>query len=78
MSERFELYGNDVWDNRSKCYVGEGANVEHLRILNAHDDLVAALKELRRMYFDAIDDLSDLQKDTIEFVDRAIAKAEGQ
>ena len=80
MERYYENHFGQLMDRNTNDEVGEYRKGEILNILNAHDDLVAALKELRTMYYDVIDgdDLSDLQKDTIEFVERALAKAEGR
>ena len=46
----------------------------------SNGDLVAALKELRMVFMAAINpfELTGLQIDTLEFVDRALAKAEAR
>lgn len=43
MSKRFIKNSQAIWDTKTKLYVGERCE-EHLRILNSHDDLVAALR----------------------------------
>ena len=79
MMERF-IWG-DTWlmDRESRTFIGQDNCEEVLRILNSHDDLVAALKLARNQWLDSIDghDLSDYQQEALQQIDAALAKAEG-
>lgn len=79
MSERFEIEidGKEIWDHVARCYVGAGNTKEHLRILNSHDDLVAALKMLVDIAEGSLPDVFNNDFDAVEYAKAALAKAEG-
>lgn len=76
--ERFKASGGSIWDTKNEMYV-DAWNDEALRILNSHDDLVAALKMARHEWVSSIDSSGpeDWQQAIIKQIDAALAKAEG-
>jgi hypothetical protein len=52
IEDRFEIVGLSVWDNLTNEWVGNGEDGDkHIRMLNSHDELVAALKDTREFLY---------------------------
>ena len=71
---RFLRHGQQIWDTKTKLFIGEKCD-EHLTILNAHEDLVEALKLLTEVAEESCLTVFNREFEAVQAARLALAKA---